>query len=118
MTVADSHPALRRDHGAVFSFPDEDGNESAVLVQEVERSQRRTDRREIIASIRAAVVHNHDLTFHDVVLVKPGSIPKTTSGKIQRSLTRDRWLNQRLSLWTSMETTEPSDNTPATQNDR
>jgi acyl-coenzyme A synthetase/AMP-(fatty) acid ligase len=31
-----------------------------------------------------------------VVLVRPGSIPKTTSGKIQRRLTRTLWLNGEL----------------------
>jgi acyl-coenzyme A synthetase/AMP-(fatty) acid ligase len=30
------------------------------------------------------------------VLIRPGSLPKTTSGKIQRSLTRRLWLEARL----------------------
>ncbi|KQU54798.1 hypothetical protein ASG72_04075 [Bosea sp. Leaf344] len=99
MTVAESHPALPRDHGAVFGFIDEGGTERVVVVHEVARSQRRTASRDIIAAVRAAVVHNHDLAFHEVVLVQPGSIPKTTSGKIQRSLTRQRWVDKTLELW-------------------
>ncbi len=46
MTVADSHPALRRDHGAVFGFVGDDGIERVVAVQEVSRSQRKAESRE------------------------------------------------------------------------
>jgi len=99
-TVADSHPALRRDHGAVFGVVDAQGIEQVVLVQEVERTQRdKFSRPEAMAAVRAAVVNNHELSFHDIVLIRPGTIPKTTSGKIQRSLTRQRWLDRELELW-------------------
>ncbi len=109
MTVADSHPALRRDHGAVFGFVGDDGIERVVAVQEVSRSQRKAESREILAAVRAAAIQNHDLAFHEIVLVQPGSIPKTTSGKIQRSLTRQRWLSHSLSRWTGQEPADPPD---------
>jgi fatty-acyl-CoA synthase len=32
----------------------------------------------------------------DVVLVAPGTLPKTSSGKLQRSLCRDRYLDDLL----------------------
>ncbi len=109
MTVAESHPALRRDHGAVFGFVDDEGIERVVVVQEVARSQRKAESREILAAVRAAAVQNHDLAFHEIVLVQPGTIPKTTSGKIQRSLTRQRWLDQALSRWTGQEPADAPD---------
>ncbi len=91
-TVYNSHPALRRHFGAVFSVPDESG-EKLVLVQEVERSQRRgLDTEEIKACIREAVANEHEVALDSIVLISPGEIPKTTSGKIQRSLTRQMWL--------------------------
>ncbi|HEY4857863.1 MAG TPA: fatty acyl-AMP ligase [Xanthobacteraceae bacterium] len=91
-TVYNSHPALRRHFGAVFSVPDESG-EKLALVQEVERTQRRgLDTEEIKACIREAVANEHEIALDSIVLISPGEIPKTTSGKIQRSLTRQMWL--------------------------
>ena len=92
-TVYNSHPALRRHFGAVFSVASESG-EKLVLVQEVERTQRRKlDTEEIISSIREAVANEHEISLDSIVLISPGEIPKTTSGKIQRSLTRAMWLH-------------------------
>ncbi len=91
-TVYDSHPALRRHCGAAFSVLTESG-EKVVLVQEVERTQRRgLDIEEIVACIREAVANNHEIALDTIVLIRPGAIPKTTSGKIQRSLARQMWL--------------------------
>jgi acyl-CoA synthetase (AMP-forming)/AMP-acid ligase II len=91
-TVYNSHPALRRHFGAVFSVLGESG-EKVVLVQEVERTHRRgLDTEEITACIREAVANEHELALHSIVLIGPGEIPKTTSGKIQRSLARQMWL--------------------------
>ena len=91
-TVYNSHPVLRRHFGAVFSVPGESG-EKLVLVQEVERTQRRgLDTEEIEASIREAVANEHEIALDAIVLISPGEIPKTTSGKIQRSRTRAMWL--------------------------
>ena len=85
---------LRAGFGAAFSVLDPGGQERLVIVQEVERSHRnKLDVDEIAGGIREAVAEEHGLSVSDVVLVRPGSIPKTTSGKIQRRLTRTRWLN-------------------------
>ncbi len=91
-TVYDSHPALRRHCGAAFSVLTESG-EKVVLVQEVERTHRRLlEIEEIIACIREAVANEHEIALDTIVLIRPGTIPKTTSGKIQRSLARQMWL--------------------------
>jgi acyl-CoA synthetase (AMP-forming)/AMP-acid ligase II len=85
---------LRAGFGAAFSVLDPGGQERLVIVQEVERSHRnKLDVEEIAAGIREAVAEEHGLSVSDVVLVGPGSIPKTTSGKIQRRLTRTLWRN-------------------------
>ena len=44
-------------------------------------------------AIRRAVLEHHDLSVHEVVLVTPGAIPKTSSGKIQRSACREAFLD-------------------------
>ena len=62
-------------------------------MQEVERTYRyRLDICEIEACIREAVINEHEIALDTIVLVGPGTIPKTTSGKIQRARTRRMWL--------------------------
>jgi acyl-CoA synthetase (AMP-forming)/AMP-acid ligase II len=92
-TVQASHRALRPHGGAAFGVEDEAGDEQLVVVQEVERGVRGTEAiDDIVGAVRAAVVREHELTIRALVLVPPGTVPKTSSGKIQRRLTRERWL--------------------------
>lgn len=84
LTVAQSHPALRPYCGAAFAI-DLEGSERLIIVQELERSYlRKLDVTEVVESIRQAVTAEHNLSIYATVLVKTGSIPKTSSGKIQR----------------------------------
>ncbi len=91
------HPAFRQNCGAAFSVTDEHGESALVIVQEIERTERnRIDPVEMSGLIREAVANEHELYARHVVLIRPGTLPKTTSGKIQRSLTRRLWLDRRL----------------------
>jgi acyl-CoA synthetase (AMP-forming)/AMP-acid ligase II len=99
MTMQEAHPALRKNGGAAFAVVDQRGEERLVLVQEVERTQRlQLAPDEVETRIREAVSSEHDVAAHRIVLIRPGSLPKTTSGKIQRSLTRDLWLRNELDV--------------------
>ncbi|NJN32151.1 MAG: AMP-binding protein [Synechococcales cyanobacterium RM1_1_8] len=83
-TVAQSHPDLQVAAGAAFSV-EIDHEERLVIVQEVRRSALRTlegDR--VIQAIRQAVVQRHGLQPYAILLLRTNSIPKTSSGKIQR----------------------------------
>ncbi|GIV95383.1 MAG: hypothetical protein KatS3mg057_0040 [Herpetosiphonaceae bacterium] len=88
-TIERSHPALRAGCGAAFAL-EVDGEERLAIVQEVEGQPE--DSAPIIAAIRQAVIEYHDIPAYRVVLIRAGSIPKTSSGKIQRSLCRERLL--------------------------
>ena len=95
-TVQAAHAAFRANCGAAFSLIDDSGEETLVIVQEIERTERhRIDAAEMKGLIREAVSDGHELFARHIVLIKPGALPKTTSGKIQRSLTRRLWLDQR-----------------------
>ncbi|WNG17860.1 AMP-binding protein [Cystobacter fuscus] len=95
-TVEESHPALKANGGAAFSVEVED-EERLVIVQEVERSYLRDlDVGEVVGSIRQAVSEHHELQVHAVVLIKTSSIPKTSSGKIQRHACRNGFLHKTL----------------------
>jgi acyl-CoA synthetase (AMP-forming)/AMP-acid ligase II len=92
-TVYDSHPALRRHCGAAFSVFTDSNKEKVVLVQEVERTRRHgLEIEEIVACIREAVANEYEIALDSIVLIRPGAIPKTTSGKVQRSAARRMWL--------------------------
>ncbi|HWA89093.1 MAG TPA: fatty acyl-AMP ligase [Rhizomicrobium sp.] len=91
-TVQSAHPALRPDHGAAFAVAGRDG-ERLVVVQELRRSHLTNLRCEdVIGSIRSMVSEVHGLRASSIMLVPPGSIPKTTSGKIRRSKCRAVYL--------------------------
>jgi len=103
-TMQSADPALRPNCGAAFSYLDPLGVEKLVLVQEVERTQRhRISMDEIEQRIRVAIAKEHEITVHEVVLIRPGSIPKTTSGKIQRRLTQQLWHERALEVLSPIE---------------
>ena len=96
-TVEQSHSALRPGRGAAFSI--EAGNEEQlVLIQEVERRIKTPNIDEIAGTIRQAVADQHELHVYAVILVRAGSVPKTSSGKIQRRACRDAFLSNRLAV--------------------
>ena len=95
-TVQAAHPAFRANCGAAFAVSDERGEETLVIVQEIERTERnRIDAAEMKGLIRENVTDQHELFARHIVLIRPGTLPKTTSGKIQRSLARKLWLERR-----------------------
>lgn len=89
LAAEQSHPAARPGCGAAFSV-EVAGEEQLVLVQEADDKAANVD--EIIASIRRAIAESQDIQAYAVVLIKPGTISKTSSGKIQRRACRDDFL--------------------------
>ncbi len=96
LSVEKSHQALRSNCGAAFSVEVE-GQEKLVVVQEVERTYlRKLNSAEVISAIKQAVSQEHELAIDTVVLLKPGSISKTSSGKIQRRACRQKFIDGNL----------------------
>jgi hypothetical protein len=89
-TVASCHEALRINGGAAFAI-EEAGQEQLVVVQEVQRPGR-LDLASLASSIRQAVMAEHRVPLFALVLIRPGSLPKTSSGKIQRGEARRKFL--------------------------
>jgi len=94
-TVARSHRSVRQDRTAAFSIQRE-GEEHLVIVTELERTAQGDRLTEIISAIREAVTAEHELAVHGVVILKWGSLPMTSSGKVQRHICRQRFLNDSL----------------------
>jgi acyl transferase domain-containing protein/acyl-CoA synthetase (AMP-forming)/AMP-acid ligase II/acetylornithine/succinyldiaminopimelate/putrescine aminotransferase/predicted amino acid dehydrogenase/acyl carrier protein len=99
LSVERSHPALQIHAGAAFSV-ESDGAEQLVIVHELKRESRSGDPEsaEVLQAIRSAVSDGHGLKVHAIRLVKPGTIPRTSSGKIQRHLCRSRFQQKSLSV--------------------
>ena len=68
------------------------GKERIVVVAEA----RHDDHEAVRSTVAERVVDAVGLPAGDVVLVQPGSLPKTSSGKLQRSLCRARYLDSEL----------------------
>ncbi|RKH17382.1 amino acid adenylation domain-containing protein [Corallococcus sp. CA047B] len=93
-TVESSHPAIRPGCTAAFSIELED-EERLIVVTEVDRravEKAGVDLEALTQGIRQAVAAGHDLQAQGVVLLGPGAIPKTSSGKIQRFATRAEYV--------------------------
>jgi len=96
LTVQKAHPALRPNAGAAFSITI-DGEERLAIAQEVERTYlNKLDISEVIGAILQAIALQHLAEVEVIILLKTGSIPKTTSGKIQRSLCKTKYLENSL----------------------
>ncbi|WP_386071007.1 amino acid adenylation domain-containing protein [Tahibacter sp. UC22_41] len=67
---------------------DEDGSEALAIVAEIDRHHRDRSPETIAAAIRAAVADAHDAQVARVTLLRPGTLPKTSSGKLMRSACR------------------------------
>ncbi len=79
-TVEQAHPDLRRGCGVAFSIGEP---EKLILVQEV-RASTEDALSEIKVQILAHFAQHWHLPVADLLLVKAGVLPKTSSGKIQR----------------------------------
>ncbi|MBD2040610.1 non-ribosomal peptide synthetase [Microcoleus sp. FACHB-672] len=89
--VEHSHPGLRLAANAAFSVQIE-REEQLIVVQELE-SRQAPNTEEIAAAIRQAIAEEFEVEVYGVVLIKPTTIPKTTSGKIQRRACKVEFLN-------------------------
>ncbi|MBZ4422888.1 non-ribosomal peptide synthase/polyketide synthase [Myxococcus sp. RHST-1-4] len=91
LTVEGSHPALRPGCGAAFSIEVE-REERLVVVQEVDTRKLTTSLEDVAGAIRQALAERHEVLPHALVLIEPGSLPKTSSGKVQRYACRAAFL--------------------------
>ena len=112
VVVEKSHPAVRASCCAAFTV-DLDGEERLVIAAEVGRSRGADGEagngggglQEVVRAVRRGVAEELELQVHEVVLLAPKSIPKTSSGKLQRHACRAGFLARTLSpledTWTS-----------------
>lgn len=89
-TARGSHPLLESGYGAAFTA-DGHGRQRLVLVQEAARMGEK-DLAPALDAIHRAVIDEHGLALDAIVLVRSGTILRTSSGKIQRHACRAAFL--------------------------
>jgi phthiocerol/phenolphthiocerol synthesis type-I polyketide synthase C len=110
ITARESHSALHAAIGVAFAV-ELDGRERLVIVHEVERSHRRDDPDEILRAIRKAIAVEHGIEPSAILLTGPLRIPRTSSGKLQRSACKEAWLANTLPVlrrWDDFEAVQPA----------
>ncbi|MFD9366745.1 fatty acyl-AMP ligase [Streptomyces sp. NPDC060020] len=94
-TAESAHPAIRPGCVAAFGVVS-DGEEAVVVAAELRREaadgKGAAEPESVANAVRRAVMQEHRLTARDVVLLPAGTLPKTSSGKLQRSETRKEYL--------------------------
>jgi amino acid adenylation domain-containing protein len=89
-TVQDLDPRLVRDRGAAFAL-EQEGTEAVGLVQEIRR-EGDLDPDELARRAVQALAETHEVEVAAVVLIRQGTLPLTSSGKVQRGEARRRLL--------------------------
>jgi fatty-acyl-CoA synthase len=83
---------VRAGNVIAFGIDGSKGKEGLVVVAEAKSDDHAEVRRSVAERVRDAI----GLPAKEIVLVEPGSLPKTSSGKLQRSLCKVRYLGQEL----------------------
>ena len=86
--LVDEIPGIRKGSSVVFTRPGAASEEIVVAAE-----ARSEDLPALKARIVARVGEEFQLAVSDVALVAPGTLPKTSSGKLQRRKTREQYLN-------------------------
>ncbi len=95
-TARKAHPDVSASIAAAFSV-DVGGDERLVVLMEAGRREPQ-DPEAVARSVRQAIAEKHEVRVYSFALVKKSSIPKTSSGKIQRRLCRSLFLSGKLPL--------------------
>ncbi|WP_063733387.1 non-ribosomal peptide synthetase [Streptomyces sp. RTd22] len=96
--TVEEHPAIRTSNSIAFALTGDDtlsgdgsgdDGEQLGIVAEVRGSQLRGDLTTVAEELAAAIWDAHELRVREVALIRPGALPKTSSGKLRRRYTRE-----------------------------
>ncbi|MDI5968855.1 fatty acyl-AMP ligase [Streptomyces sp. SL13] len=86
-----AHELIRPGCVAAFALPARDGarDDRVVLLVEIKQGKPDADQqRDVVRAVRQRVQDDHDVVVHTVVVGRPGTVRKTTSGKVRRAACR------------------------------
>lgn len=87
-TVEAAHPRIRRGCSAAFALEREDREEIVVVAELKPAGDGEDDPAALARTVRTAVAAGHGIQVDHVAFAPPHTLPKTSSGKLQRSRAR------------------------------
>ncbi len=96
-TISRNNPDLNPD--SIVAFAVDDGlTEKLIIAMELERTQIKNINPEVLISQVLDAISEQELAANEILILKPGSLPKTSSGKIQRHLTSTKFLKDEFKI--------------------
>ena len=93
-TAIAAHPAVRPGGCAAFAVPGGDGERLVVVAEVKGAGLPGAGEPEVARELRAAIAVEHQVSVGDLVLTRPGRLPRTSSGKIRRAAARAEYLER------------------------
>ncbi|MDH5548005.1 MAG: AMP-binding protein [Gammaproteobacteria bacterium] len=94
-SAKNSHNAFMRGSTAAFSVSDQNRAEQLIIVQEIDKRYKGSTLK-LLDAIRQATSGDFNITPSELILVSLGTLPRTTSGKIQRKQTKSLYKSEGL----------------------
>ena len=93
-TICSCHDGIRYGCAVLFGLPNEHG-EKVVAVVELERKwlKRSAEIQSLPFVVCEAVLKKHGMVVSEVILIRPGCLPRTSSGKVRRTLCKEQYIN-------------------------
>ncbi|MCC4322516.1 fatty acyl-AMP ligase [Streptomyces malaysiensis] len=88
-----SHPALRPASAAAFAVDRGDREALVVVIEADGRALRAAGHDVLVSAVRERVRSDHRLEAEDIVVIRRGTLPKTTSGKVRRGTCRQQYVD-------------------------
>lgn len=95
---AGAHDGLVKKNGCIVFTVDQNGKEEIIVAQEVKDADDATSFERIVKKIRGAISQHYQIDVYGIILLSANVLPRTTSGKLQRKLCQQQYLNQQLPI--------------------
>lgn len=106
LVVEQTHKAIKQ-HGVVAFSIEVDTEEKLVVVAEVDKKYTKDIELEVLANrVQEHLTEQFEVDCYDIVFTRSGSIPKTSSGKIQHQLSKTMYQEQQFQVWFSKQQTK------------
>lgn len=96
LTAESKNPFIRKNSIAAFSVPIDHKEQLVVVIETNNKMLADFDAQKLGSEINSAVFNANDLTAYEIIFIASGTLPKTTSGKIQRQTCKKMYLANEL----------------------
>lgn len=101
-TIEAIDPSINPSGVAAFGINDVDADRVVIVAEVARTSMRKVNAKALASAIRQCVLEAHEIVIDDVVLIRTGTLPKSSSGKVQRSQCRSLYLANELDIVTGV----------------